>query len=136
MSQVEESESKNSAVADQWAERKEALKARFADVSGKDAALDALGVSLIGGGIAVIVVDFVRGHRRPGGYLIGAILGLAGAVLLVMGPMARRNAHISEAEQVVRDQLASLDPVARAKVMKEMAEEQVASVKGHGATAR
>jgi hypothetical protein len=53
-----------------------------------------------------------------------------------MGLLERRTTHISEAEQVVRDQLSALDPVARAQILKDMAGEQVTSVKANVAPAQ
>ena len=118
---------------DEWADRKDAIKARFSDVSRKEATMDSLGVSLIGFGVGTIVKNLVGGRRSTTGYVVGALVAVAGALLLGMGLMERRIAHISQAEQVVRDQLSSLDPVARAQILKDMADEQVASVKAHGA---
>jgi hypothetical protein len=121
---------------DEWADRKDAIKARFSDVSRKEAAMDSLGVSLIGLGIGTVVRNLVGGRRTTTGYVVGALVAVAGVLLLGMGSLERRTTHISQAEEVVRDQLASLDPVARAQILKDMADEQVASVKAQVAPAQ
>jgi hypothetical protein len=114
---------------DEWANRKEAIKARFSEVSRKEAAMDSLGVSLIGLGVGTVVKNLVGGRRTTTGYVVGGLVAIAGALLLGMGLLERRTTHISEAEQVVRDQLSALDPVARAQILKDMAGEQVAPLK-------
>jgi hypothetical protein len=121
---------------DEWADRKEAIKARFSDVSRKEAAMDSLGVSLIGLGVGTVVRNLVSGRRTTTGYVVGALVAVAGALLLGMGLLERRTAQISEAEQVVRDQLSALDPVARAQILKDMADEQVTSVRAEVAPAQ
>jgi hypothetical protein len=121
---------------DGWSERKEAIKARFSDVSRKEAAMDSLGVSLIGLGVGTVVRNLVSGRRTTTGYVVGALVAVVGALLLGMGLLERRTTHISEAEQVVRDQLSALDPVARAQILKDMADEQVTAVKADVAPAQ
>lgn len=118
---------------EQWAERKDELAARFSDVSTSAAAVDALGVSLIGAGVGTIVMSLIRRRRGALTYVIGACFIIAGLGFVGGGAWGRRSAHISEAEENVRNQLASLDPIARAQVLKDMAGEQVAPFVRRGA---
>jgi len=111
---------------DEWAERKEELRARFTDASRNAAVVDALGVSLIGAGVGTIVMSLVRRRRGALTYVVAACFIVAGLGFVGGGVWGRRTAHISEAEANVREQLASLDPIARAQVLKDMAGEQVA----------
>ena len=123
------------AERDGWAERKDELAVRFSSVSRNEAVVDALGVSLIGAGVGTIVMGLVRGRRGALSYVVSACIIIAGFGLLGGGAYGRRSTHISEAEDAVRDQLASLDPIARAQVLKDVASEQVAAFRRRGATA-
>lgn len=111
---------------DQWTERKDELKERFTDASSSAAFVDALGVSLIGAGIGTIAMSLIRRRRSVLTYVIAGCFIVAGLGFVGGGAWGRRSAHISEAEDSVRDQLAALDPIARAQVLKDIAGEQVA----------
>jgi len=93
------------------------------------APVDALGVSLISVGVGTIAIGLVR-RRMIAGVFGGAFIA-AGLACLGSSAYSRRSEHISEAEDVVRDQLSNLDPIARAQVLRDMAVEQAAAFKRH-----
>ena len=109
-----------------WAERAGDLRARFADVSREEAIVDALGMSLIGAGIGTIVMGVARRRTSRATYFLAGGFIVAGLAFIGGGAYGRRNVRISSAEENVREQLSSLDPIARAKVLKDMAGEQFA----------
>lgn len=116
---------------DELEQRRQELMARFADVSQKEVVVDAVGMSLVGAGIGTIVMGLIRGRRGVLTYVIGASFVIAGLGFLGGGAWGRRTERISAAEVSVREQLASLDPIARAQVLKDMAGEQVAPFVRH-----
>ena len=81
-----------------------------------------LGWLLIGGGIVGAVVTLVRRRRRRRGEWalhLGLICAGAGVLL------RRRRAHIERAEENIMAELDALDPIARAQVLKTVAEQQL-----------
>lgn len=120
------------AKKDEWLARKDEIQAGFIDRI-DDPVLDgALGLSLVGAGAGTIIVNLVQRKRSVFGYLIGVAFVLLGVVVLG-GTYRVRSGRISDAEEQVRAQLASLDPIARAQVLKSMATEQVAPYIGQAA---
>ncbi len=113
------------ATRDEWVARKDELQSRFVDTATDPMVDSALGLSLLGAGAGTIIMMAVRRNRSLWGYVFGMAFVLAGIALLG-GSFKVRAGRISEAEEQVRAQLASLDPVARAQVLKDMASEQVA----------
>ena len=113
------------AKRDEWLARKDEIKMSFVDRV-DDPVLDgAIGLSLVGAGAGTIIVNLIQRRRSVVGYLVGMAFVLLG--LAVLGGTYRvRSERISDAEKQVREQLAALDPVARAQVLKSMATEQVA----------
>ena len=85
----------------------------------------AAGLSLVGTGVAMGVVMAVK--RRGGvlSWLIPTVLVALGLALAGTGAATRYGAHVDEAEQRVRDELGQLDPFARVKVLKDLAQEQI-----------
>lgn len=113
------------AKKDEWLSRKDEIQAGFMERI-EDPALDsALGLSFIGAGAGTIIINMVQRKRSVFGYLIGAAFVLLGVALLG-GAYRVRSGRISDAENQVREQLAALDPIARAQVLRSMASEQVA----------
>jgi hypothetical protein len=110
---------------DEWLARKDELQGKFVDTATDPMVDSALGLSLVGAGLGTIVVNAVRRNRSVWGYVIGMLFVLAGVAVLG-GTLKVRSGRISEAEEQVRAQLASLDPIARAQVLKDMAGETVA----------
>ena len=81
-----------------------------------------LGWLLIGGGLVGAVVTLARRHRRRRGEWalhLGLIFAGAGVLL------RRRRAHMQQAEDNIMAELDALDPIARAQVLKTVAEQQL-----------
>jgi len=76
---------------------------------------------LVGGGVVGAVVNLLRGHRRFTDWLIPA--GLTGAGLAVL--LKQRRTHIDQAEEHIRAELDTLDPVAKAQVLKSVVEQEL-----------
>jgi hypothetical protein len=113
------------AKKDDWLSRKDEIQSSFMERI-EDPALDgALGLSLIGAGAGTIIINMVQRRRSVLGYLVGVAFVLLGVAVLG-GTYRVRSGRISEAEDQVREQLAALDPIARAQVLRSMASEQVA----------
>lgn len=85
------------------------------------------GVAVVGVGIATAAYLLLRGRR---GFLAwalpGAIVG-AGLVMLADVLFDTRSDRIAETEAIIEAELASLDPIARAQVLKGVGERQVKS---------
>ena len=76
---------------------------------------------LVGGGVVGALVMLIRGHRRFIDWVIPA--GLIGAGLAVF--LEKRQKHIDKVEQNILADLDSLDPVAKAQVLKAVAEKEL-----------
>ncbi len=116
--------------------RREALMARadeireqFADSMDADAITMAAGLTLFSAGISWALTLGVRKRRGVLAYLLPVGLIAAGAVVAAKGAAGRRSAHILEAEGRVRDELAELDPLARVRILRDMAGEQLPFVR-------
>lgn len=117
---------------DEWLARKDELTARFAD-SMEDPAVDAaIGLSLMGAGIGGVVMSLMRGKRSAWAYLIPAVFVLGGIAVLSGGALGRRSDRIAAAEEIVRDELSRLDPIARAQVLRDAASNSFGSLIRHG----
>lgn len=111
---------------DEWLARKDEIRERFAE-SVDDPAVDAaIGLSLVGAGLGTVIVNLVRGKRNAWAYLLPAVFILGGIAVISGGAVSRRSGRITSAEEVVREQLASLDPIARAQVLRGVAGETLA----------
>ncbi len=119
------------AQKDEWLARKDEIRDRFIE-SVDDPAVDAaIGLSLVGAGMGTVIVNLVRGKRSAWAYLLPAVFILAGIAVISGGAVSRRSGRISSAEEAVREQLAVLDPIARAQVLKDVAREQFAPFVHH-----
>lgn len=88
----------------------------------------AAGAAAIGSGLLVGVLTLTRKRRGFFAWAIpGALLGL-GIVLLANALLDTRTERIEEAEERISAELASLDPVARAQVLKSVGEQQMGLV--------
>ena len=85
----------------------------------------AAGALLIGSGIVAAIINLLGGKRDAWAWFLPAILLTGGTALIVAGALERREGRIDAAEAAVRAELDGLDPIARAKVIKEGAEEQL-----------
>ena len=111
---------------DEWMARKDELTGRFAENLDDPAVDGAIGLSLIGAGLGTILMNLIRGKRSAWAYLLPGVFVLGGIAVISGGALRRRSGRIVSAEEVVRAQLAALDPIARAQVLRGMASEQLA----------
>ena len=86
------------------------------------------GAAVFGIGLAVGALRVVRDERGWLGWILPAGLMFAGLSMMVDSLLDRRAIKIDEAQEVLRSELADLDPLARAQVLKEIAKEQVESL--------
>jgi hypothetical protein len=72
-------------------------------------------------------IAFILGLVRHSRLLraLGLVLALAGGGFLARSKLSRRSERIDAAETTIRDELADLDPVARAQVLADMTREQM-----------
>lgn len=91
----------------------------------KSRALMAGGLSFVGTGLGLIVTMAVRRRRGLVAWLVPGALIAFGLALLGAAAAGRYGSHIEETEQAVREQLSQVDPFARVKILKDLAEEQV-----------
>ena len=87
-----------------------------------------VGWLLFGGGVIGALVTLFRGRRGVTDWLVPVgLIGLGSGILL-----KRRQTHMEEAEQSIQAQLDSLDPIARAQVLKAVTKEQIGRLPGFG----
>lgn len=110
-------------------ERADHIREEFMDNVDGDAVTMAVGMSLVSGGVAWGITQVLRGRR--GLLSVFPPLGLiaAGLVIAGRGAMSRRSLRIGVAEEAVRSELAHLDPLARARVLRDMAGETLPFVR-------
>jgi len=109
------------AQKDEWLARKDELTARFVDHVDDPTVDAAIGLSLVGAGLGAVIVNLFRGRRSAWAYLLPAVFVLGGIAVISGGAVSRRSDRISVAEEIVREQLARLDPIARAQVLRDAA---------------
>jgi hypothetical protein len=110
---------------EEWLARKDEIQASFIDRVDDPVLDSAIGLSLVGAGAGTIIVNLIQRRRSFVGVLVGFAFVLLGVAVLG-GTYRVRSERISDAEEQVRAQLAALDPIARAQVLKSMASETVA----------
>ncbi len=111
---------------DEWLARKDELTQGFVDRIDDPAVDAAIGLSLVGAGLGTVIVNLIRGNRSAWAYLLPAVFILGGIAVITGGAVSRRSDRITTAEEAVREQLASLDPIARAQVLRGAASESFA----------
>lgn len=107
---------------DAWREDLEMPSAQTAET--------AAGAVLVGAGIVATIINLLGGKRDFWAWVLPSILISGGTALLVAALFEWRGDRIDAAEAAVRAELDSLDPLARAKVLKEVAEEQLGRIGG------
>lgn len=89
-----------------------------------------IGWLLVGGGAVGALVTLLRGRRGLGDWVVPlGLVGLGSGILL-----QRRQTHIVAAEQSIMAELDTLDPIARAQVLKAVAKEQLGRLPGVGSS--
>lgn len=87
-----------------------------------------VGWLLIGGGIVGAAVQLLRRRRSVLGWIAPVgLIGIGSAILL-----NQRQTHMEAAELKIQAELDALDPVARAQVLKAVAQEQLGRLPGLG----
>jgi len=82
-----------------------------------------LGLRLLAGGAVVSVLAALARSRLLG--LVGFVASLIGVVAILRGRLEQREEQILSAEDQIRSQLDDLDPLARARVLKDLAEAEL-----------
>lgn len=89
-----------------------------------------IGWLLVGGGLAGSLVNILRGDRGLVDWLIPVSLaGLGFGVLL-----SHRQSQMDSAEDTILAELDKLDPIARAQVLKSVAQDEVGRLPGLGSS--
>ena len=101
-------------------ERAQEIRERFQESIDRDVVTSAAGWTLVSGGVAFGVTQFVRGRRGLWALLLPIALIVGGAALLGTGFAHRRGVRIGDVEAEIRAQLAELDPVARMQVLRDV----------------
>lgn len=117
---------------DALAARKEELQARFGEYADDPTVDNALGLSLVGAGAGTIIFSLLRGRRSVWTWVFGGVFILLGLSVMGGGAMSRRSGRISEVESSVREQLSTLDPLARAMIVRDMAADTVSPLMSFG----
>lgn len=102
-------------------DRADRIREEFMDSVDSDAVTMAAGLSLVSGGLAWGITQVIRRHRSVLSLLPPIGLVALGLVVAGRGAMNRRGMLIDAAEERVRGELSSLDPLARARVLRDMA---------------
>lgn len=84
-----------------------------------------LGLGLVAGGALASLLGAAAGSRVL--RAVGVLAGLVGVALLVRARLEQREEQIVEAEERISSQLDDLDPVARARVLADLADSPQAS---------
>jgi len=108
---------------DELLARKDELKSRFIEKADDPIVDGAIAMSLVGAGAGTIIANLIRGKRSVWSYLLPAAFVLGGVAVLGGGAVSRRSTRIGAAEETVRSELSRLDPLARARILKDMASE-------------
>lgn len=115
-----------SARRDELMRRAEELRDQFAEHVDEETIASFTAWTLISTGLAWGITKWARGGRRMLDLLLPIGLIAAGAAVLGGSSIWQRRAvHIGEAEMRVREELASLDPFARTRVLRDAARETV-----------
>ena len=85
----------------------------------------AVALGLVGGGTIVFLAGVLFGSRLV--RLVGLLAGIGGGALLVAERMREREERIDQAQEHIGEELANLDPVARAQVIARLESETAGS---------
>lgn len=118
--------------ADAIRARKDELQERFGDYAVDPAVDSAVGLSLVGAGAATIIFSLLRGRRSVWTWVFGGVFIALGLSVIGGGALSRRAGRIDEVESSVREQLSTLDPLARAMIVRDMAADTVSPLISFG----
>ena len=105
---------------DELMERAAEIRERFQENVDRDTVATAAGWTLVSGGIAFGVTQYLRGRRGILALLLPIAFIAGGAALLVTGFAHRRGVRIEDVEAEIRGQLSDLDPIARMQVLRDV----------------
>lgn len=106
---------------DELMERAAEIKERFAEDVDTDAVTAFVGWTFVSTGIAFGVTQWMRGRRSALSLIAPIALLAVGFAALGGGMWHRRGAHIGEVEERINAELAALGPIARMRVIRDMA---------------
>jgi hypothetical protein len=109
--------------------RAQEIREQFAESVDEDLVVNAAGWTLVSTGLALGVTEWIRGRRGVRALVLPIALLAGGFALLGGGFMRRRNVRVDEAEMIMRQQLAALDPVARFRVLRDVGRESMPFVR-------
>jgi len=112
--------------------RKQELQERFGEYAADPMVDSALGLSLVGAGAATIIFSLLRGRRSVWTWVFGGVFIALGLSVMGGGALHRRSGRIDEVESSVREQLSTLDPIARAMIVRDMAADTVSPLMSFG----
>ena len=79
-----------------------------------------LGLGLVGGGATTVLLGFAAGSSAL--RVAGTLASLGGVALIARSRLDEREQKIEGAEERISSELAGLDPLARARVLQDLAE--------------
>lgn len=106
--------------------RKAEIQARFTEHADDPVIDSAVGLALVGAGVGTIVFSLVTSKRSVWTYLLAGLFVVLGLSVMGGGALSRRSDRVSEVEDVVREQLGRIDPLARARMLHDMAADAMA----------
>lgn len=110
--------------------RADEIREQFEENVSSELVTNFTGWTLVSAGISWGVTDWMRGRRSlTSMWLPVALITLGAAVLSGNRAWQSRAMHIGEAEERVREELQSLDPFARMRVVKDVATETIPLVR-------
>jgi len=112
-------------IQERFPEMKERLSDTVEQLHDPDVEMIAAGTALAAGGVATGVVNLLRGQRHARAWVIPLILLASGTAFAATGLLRRRSSRMETAEIAIAGELDRLDPVARAQVLKHLAEDEV-----------
>ncbi|MDH3227536.1 MAG: hypothetical protein OEM67_10680 [Thermoleophilia bacterium] len=84
-----------------------------------------LGLGLVAAGVVASLLGALARSRML--RLVGLLASLAGVAMLVRGRLEQREEQILSAEERIRSELDDLDPVARARLLADLADSELSS---------
>jgi hypothetical protein len=114
-----------SAITDKFPDVKERFASAGERFPDENTVETGTGAFFLGVGALMAIVSVARGRRGTSAWILPIVLLTGGFALVLTSALQRRSAGIEAAEEAVREELDALDPFARAKVLKEVAQEQL-----------
>lgn len=112
------------------ARRAEDIREMFEENVDQQVVTNFAGWTLVSAGLAWGVTDWMKGKRGMSALILPIVM-LAGGFAMLAGGRAwhRRTMHIDEAEARMREELFALDPFARFRILRDLADQAVPFVR-------